>query len=147
MTIISLGIDPLVGIEINHTIEAEEITIGTIVGPIIEVDQEKTIDITIGEATIDMMIEEIVTGRMIGKTIIDKINHGTITETITDQIMEETINRDIEIEVKVGRILEIIIETIQEKDLREVEIGVEIDKHDQDVLEHIHQPHISNHTD
>ena len=46
--------------------------------------------------------------------------------------MEETINRDIEIEVKVGRILEIIKETIQEKDLREVEVGVEIDKCNQE---------------
>ena len=86
----------------------------------------------IGETTIDVMIEEIVTDRMIVETIIDNLKDGTITETIIDQIMEETMNRDIEIEVKVGRILEIIIETIQEKDLREVEIGVEIDKCDQE---------------
>ena len=52
--------------------------------------------------------------------------------------MEETIieNKDIGLEVKVGRILEIIIEIIQEKDSNEVEIeaeiGVEKDKHDQD---------------
>ena len=80
------------------------------------------------------MIGEITTDKMIDKTIIDKIIEEIITETITDQIMEETIieNRDIELEVKVGRILEIIIEIIQEKDLIEVEIGVEKDKHDQD---------------
>ena len=41
---------------------------------------------------------------------------------------EREINRDIGIEVKVGRVLEIIIETIQDKDLREVEI----DKHEQE---------------
>ena len=79
-----------------------------------------------------MMIEEIVTDRMIGETIVDKIKDRTITETIIDHIMEEAINRDIDIEVKVGRILEIIIETIQEKDVTEVEIGVEIDKCDQE---------------
>ena len=50
--------------------------------------------------------------------------------------MEETINRDIELEMKVGRILEIIIEIIQERDLSKVEIeaeiGVEKGKCDQD---------------
>ena len=49
--------------------------------------------------------------------------------------MEGILNRDIEIEVKVGRIQQIIIVTIQEKDLSEVEveveIGVVIDKCDQ----------------
>ena len=78
---------------------------------------------TIGETTIDVMID---------KTIIDRTIEGTITETI----VEGTINKDIGIEVKVGGILEIIIETIQEKDLCEVEIEVElrveIDKHDQE---------------
>ena len=44
--------------------------------------------------------------------------------------MEETINRDIEIGVKVGRIQEIITVTVQE---REVEIGVETDKCDQEL--------------
>ena len=85
----------------------------------------------IGETIINVMIEQIVTDKMIGETIIDKIKEGIIKETIISEIMEETINRDIEIEVKVGRILEMITETIQEKDLKEVEIGVEIDKHDQ----------------
>ena len=112
--------------EIIH-IEVEEITI-EIIDQIIEVDQEKSIGMMIGEKTIDVMIEEIVTDKMIGETNIDKTKDGIITETIIDQIMEETINRDIEIEGKVVRILEIIIETIQEKSLREVEIGVEIDK-------------------
>ena len=52
--------------------------------------------------------------------------------------MEGTINRDVEIKVKVGRILGIIIETIQEKYICEIEveieaeIGVEIDKHHQE---------------
>ena len=48
--------------------------------------------------------------------------------------MEETINRCIEIEVKVGRIQEIIIEKIQEQDMskKEVEIEVVIDKCDQE---------------
>ena len=86
----------------------------------------------IGETTIDVMIEEIVTDKMIDKTIIDKLKDRIITETIIGQIMEETINRDIEIEEKVGRILEIVIEIIQEKNLIEVEIGVEIDMHDQE---------------
>ena len=52
-----------------------------------------------------------IAGQMIGKTIIDKTIEGAITEV--DQIMEGTINRDIEIEVKKGRIQEIILETIQ----------------------------------
>ena len=117
-TIINLETDHTVEIEINH-IEAEEITVEITTDQIIEVDQEKTIDMMIGETT---------TYRMIDETIIDKIIEEIITETIIDQIMEEIIkeNRDIEIEVKVGRILEIILETIQEKDLSEVEIETEI---------------------
>ena len=129
-TIISLETDHSVEIETNH-MKAEEIIL-EIIDQIIEVDQEKTIDMMIGETTIDVIIEEIVTDKMIDETITDKIKDKIITETIIDQIMEETINRDIEIEVKVGRILKIIIEIIQEKDLREVEIGIEIDKHDQE---------------
>ena len=73
-------------------------------------DQEKTIGMTTGETTIDMMIGKTITDQMIGETIIDRTIEGTITEI--DQIMEGTINKDIGIEVKVGRILEIIIETI-----------------------------------
>ena len=91
----------------------------------------------IGETTIDMMIGKTITDQMIGKTIIDRKIEGTITEI--DQIMgrdNQQRYKDIGIEVKVGRILEIIIETIQEKDLSEVEIdveiGVEIDKCDQE---------------
>ena len=68
-----------------------------------------------GKTTKDMVIEEIVTDKMIGKTIIGKIKNGTITETTIGQIMEETINRDIEIEVKVGRILEIIRDNSRER--------------------------------
>ena len=107
-TVISLETDHTVEIQINH-IEAEEITIETI-DQIIGVDHE---------TTIDMMIDE---------TIIDKIIEGIITETIIGQIMEETIieKRDIELEVKVGRILEIIIGIMQEKDLIKVEIEAEI---------------------
>ena len=68
------------------------------------------------ETTTDQMIGVTITDQMIGETITDKTIEGTITEI--DQIMEGTINRDKDIEVKVGRILEIIIETIQEKDLK-----------------------------
>ena len=90
----------------------------------------------IGEIIIDVTIAKTITDQMIGKTIIDKTIEGKTIEI--DKIMEGTINKGIEIEVKVGRIQEIIRETIQEKDLREievereVEIGVEIDKHDQE---------------
>ena len=104
----------------------------------------------IGETTTDVMIGEITTDKMIAETIIGKIIEEIITGTIIGQIMEETIieNSDIELEVKVGRILEIIIEIIQEKDSSKVEteaeIGVEKDKHDQDQehyrkIEMIHQ--------
>ena len=131
-TVIRLEIDHIVEIEIIH-IEAEEIIIGTI-DQIIEVDHEITIYMMTGETTIDMMLGEIATDKMIDMTIIGE----TITDPIIGQIMEETIigNRDIELEVKVGKILEIITEIIQGNDLREVEIeaeiGVEKDKHDQD---------------
>ena len=40
---------------------------------------------------------------------------GIITETIIDQIMEGAINRDTEIEVKGGRILEIIGDNSRER--------------------------------
>ena len=80
----------------------------------------------IGETTVDMLIGETITDQMIGETIIDR----TITEI--NQLMEGTINNDIGIEVKVGTILEIFMETIQEKDLSEVEIEVEIEKYDQE---------------
>ena len=78
----------------------------------------------IGEITIDVMTGQITTDKMTDKTIIDRIIEEIITETIIGQIMEETIieKRHIELEVKVGRILEIIIGLIQEKDLLEVEI-------------------------
>ena len=131
-TVIRLEIDHIVEIEINH-IEAEEIIIETI-DQIIEVDHEITIYMMTGETTIDMMLGEIATDKMIDMTIIGE----TIKDPIIGQIMEETIigNRDIELEVKVGKILEIITEIIQGNDLREVEIeaeiGVEKDKHDQD---------------
>ena len=135
-TIISLETDNTVEIEINQ-IETEEITIETI-DQIIEVDHETAIDMTIGETTTGMMIGKITIDKMINDTIIDMNIEEIITETSIGQIVEETIieNRDIEIEVKVGRILEIIMEIIQEKDLSKVEIeaeiGVERDKHDQD---------------
>ena len=95
-------------------IEAEEIIIGTI-DQIIEVEHE---------ITIDMMIGEITTDKMIGMTLVGKNTEEIITEPTIGQIMEETIigNRDIEVEVKVGIILEIITEIIQGKGLNEVEI-------------------------
>ena len=123
-TIISLGTDPSVEIEIN-LLETEEIIIETIIDPIIEADQEKTIGMMIGETTIDVMPGKTITDQMIGKTIIDRTIEGTITEI--DQIMGGTINRDIEIEVKVRRMQEIIIERIQEKDLREIEVEKEVE--------------------
>ena len=140
-TIINLGTDPLVGIEINLAIEPEEIKIETIVGPIIEIGQETTTSITVEETTTDQMVGETIidqtigvtiTDQMIGETITDKTIEGTIIEI--DLIMEETINRDIGLEVKVGRIQEIIIERIQEEDMseKEVEIEVVIDKCDQE---------------
>ena len=84
------------------------------------------------------MIGEITTDKMIDETIIGKIIEEEITKTIICPTMGEIIieNRDIEIDVIVWRILEIIIEIIQEKDSSEVgivaEIEVEKDKHDQD---------------
>ena len=111
-TVISLEIDHTVEIEINH-IEAEEIIIETI-DQIIEVDHKITIEMMIGETNIDMMIGRIATDKMIDVTIIGKKIEETITDPIIGQIMEETIigNKDIEPEVKVGKILEIIIEII-----------------------------------
>ena len=111
--IISLEIDHTVEIKM-HPIEAEEIKIETI-DQIIEVDHE---------TTIDMMIGKIATDKMIDKTIIGKNIEEMITDPIIAQTMEQTIigNRDIELEAKVGIILEIITETIQGKGLNEVEI-------------------------
>ena len=135
-TIISLETDHTVEIEINH-IEAKEITIETI-DQIIEVDHKTTIDMTIGEATIDMMIGEITTDKMIAKTIIGQI----IEEIITEENYRPNYGRGNHREQRyrtrseIGRILEIFIGIIQEKDLIKVEIeaeiGVEKDKHDQD---------------
>ena len=118
--IISLETHHTVETEIIHT-EAKENTI-EIIDQIIEVDHETTLDMTIGETTIDVMIGEITTDKMIDKTSIDKTLEEIITETIIGQIMEETIieKRDIKLEVKVGRILGIIIQIIQEKDLIKV---------------------------
>ena len=135
-TIISLETDHTVEIEINH-MEAEEITI-EIIDQIIEVDHEAITDMMIGETTIDMMIGEIITDKMIGQTVTGKNIEEIITETTIGQIMEETIvgNGEIELDVKVRKVLEIIIEKVQEKDLSEVEIeaemGVEKGNHDQD---------------
>ena len=111
----------IIGTEIGHTvgiktcpIEAEEIIIGTI-DQIIEAEHEKTIG---------MMICKITTDKMIDITLIGKIIEEIVTEPSMDQIMEETIigNRDIELETKVGIILEIISEIIQGKGLNKVEI-------------------------
>ena len=111
-------IDPSVGIETKVGIE-EITTTETITGPIIGKDQ----GITIG-----MTIEEITTGLIIGKTVTDKTIEGKIE---IDKFMEETTpNRGIEIEVGVGKVLEIIIVMIQET---EVGIGIETDKCDQEL--------------
>ena len=86
--------------------------------------EETTTDQMIGETIANLMIGETVTDKMIEETTIDKTIEETIIEI--DQIMEEmTLNRDKEIEVRVGRIQEIIIVTIQGIGL---EIGVETDK-------------------
>ena len=81
------------------------------------------------ETTIDMMIGEIAADKMIDMTIIGKNIEEINTETTIGQITEETIigNRDIELQVKVGKILEIITGIIQGKDLGEVETEVEIE--------------------
>ena len=75
-TIINLGTDSSVGIEINLTIEAEEITIGTI----IEIGQETPIGMMVEETTTDQMIGMTITDKMTEETIIDKTIGGTITE-------------------------------------------------------------------
>ena len=62
------------------------------------------------ETTTDQKIDVTITDQMIGETITDRTIEGTITEI--DQIMVETVNRDIKIEVRVGRIQEIIIGTM-----------------------------------
>ena len=61
---------------------------------------------------------------MIDMTLISKIIEERITEPTIGKIMEETIigNRDIELEAKVGIILEITTEIIQGKGLNEVQI-------------------------
>ena len=79
-----------------HLIEAEETLTGTL-DQIIEVGQGITIDGTD-------------TGKVIGMTIPDKITEETTTEITTDKITE---NKDIE--VQVGTVTEITIETIQGK--------------------------------
>ena len=83
----------------THPTEVEEIMI-EITDQIIEVEQEITIDMIIGETTTDKMIDV---------TITDKNIEGTITELTTEKIMKEiTIgNRGIVIEVRAGIILEI----------------------------------------
>ena len=101
----------------------EGITIGTSIDPIMEIGQETTMGMLVEETTTDEMIGKTITDKMIGKTIIDKTIEETIIEI--DQIMEGTLNRDIEIDVRIGRIQEIIIVTVQEKEVEiEVEIGV-----------------------
>ena len=71
-----------------------------------ETTTSQMIDMTITS----LMIGNTVTDKMIEETIIDKTIEGTIIEI--DTIMEGTLNRDKEIEVRVGRIQEIIIVTI-----------------------------------
>ena len=117
MTTGKTTIKPEIGhiVEIRiHLIEAEK-TLTEIIDQIIEVDQEITID-------------GIDTGKMIGVTIADKNTEETTIEITIDKIRDEIIieNKGIEIEVQVGIIIEITTETIQGKDLSEVEIQVEI---------------------
>ena len=97
-----------------HLVEAEKI-LTEILDQIIEVDQELTID-------------GMDTDKMVGVMITDEITEETTIEIIVDKIMDEIIveNKGIEIEVQVGIIIGITIETIQRKDLSKVEIQVEI---------------------
>ena len=114
----------IIGPEIGHTVGIKKCLIGageTMIGPIdliIEVEQEITIDMIIGETAIDKMIDVVIT---------DKTIKGRITRLTIDNNMEETIigNRDTGLEVKVGIILEITTEITQGKDLSEVEIQIE----------------------
>ena len=92
--------------------------------------EETTTDQMIGMTIIGLMIGETVTNKMIGETIIDQTIEETFIEI--EKNMEETLNRGIGIVVKVGRIQETIIVTIQEIG---IEIGVETDKCDKE-LEH-----------
>ena len=84
-------------------VDIEEITTTeTIIGPFVGIDLETNIGVT---------IEEITTSLMKGETIIDKTIEETILEI--DKIMAEmTLNRDIEIEVRVGKIQDITKMTI-----------------------------------
>ena len=113
----------IINLEIGHTVkidtcpmEAEEITRG-IIDQITEVDHDTAIDMMVGKKTIDMMIGEITTGKMKDVTIIGKIIEEVIIEPIIGQIMEETMigNRDIELEAKVGIILEIMSDNSRER--------------------------------
>ena len=95
-----LGIDPLVEEEIKVVIEGI-MTIETIIGQIIEIDQEA---------------DGTTIGQVIGATII----RITIDEVIRDQITDKMCNGLLETEVKVGIVMKITIMIIQE-------VGVEID--------------------
>ena len=110
--ITNLETGPIAQIEINH-IEAEEIMIG-IIGQIIEIDPDMNIDKKIGKVPIEKMTDMTMTGK----------NIGEIIEMIIGKIMIE--NEGLTLEMRIGIIQEIIIETIQEKDLNVEEIEVEI---------------------
>ena len=75
-----------------------------------------------------MITGEITIDKMIDMTITDMTIEGTITELTIEKIVEEKIigNRDTELEVEVGMILESTTEIIQGKDLSKVEIWEEI---------------------
>ena len=98
--ILHLEIDPLVEEEIKVVIEGIT-TIETIIGQIIEIDQEA---------------DGTTIGQVIGATII----RITIDEVIRDRITDKMPNGLLETEVKVGIEMKITIMIIQE-------VGVEID--------------------
>ena len=90
-----------------HLIEAEEI-MTEILDQTIGVDQEIIID---GKDT----------DKVIGVTIPDKTTEGTTIGIIIGKIMGEAIIGEKGIEVQVGTVTEITTETIQGKDMTEVE--------------------------
>ena len=125
-TIINPEIDHKVEIG-TLPIEAEE-TMKETIDQIIKVDQQITTDKTIDETITSEMIGKIFTDMMIGETGTYKIIEGTTIEATTDKTMDALIigTRGIGIEVQAGTTAGVTTETIQGKDLSEVEILAEI---------------------
>ena len=111
---------PTIGLLAEKETETEEIiiiTIGTIIGPTIEIDQETITDVTTEEIATSLMKDEIT----IDKTIGGEINTDKTIE-IGKIIEEMTPDKDTETGVKVGIDQEIIVMTVLE-----VETEIETD--------------------